>query len=639
MCGIAGYFDFTGNRTSQFKSFSEQFRKKNQNRGPDDNGDYVGEHILLTHNRLSVIDVSERASQPMKSEDGSCVIVFNGEIFNFKDLRREFEDTGFSFRSHSDTEVVLAMYMKYGEQCISRLNGFFAFAIWDSRSQELLVARDRFGIKPLLFHYNDECFVFSSEMKSLLSALGPQEIDRASLQMYFRLTYIPPPYSIFKGIQKLLPGCYLIVGRNSLSRKSYYHIGINKLNTDTVSDYNTTCNHLFGTLESSVKAQLVSDVPLGCFLSGGIDSSIITALAAQQVKGLKTFTIGFRDEPYYDETKYARLLANKYHTDHSEFLLTNDDLFEAVDGMLDYIDEPFADSSGLAVYVLSGHTRKNVTVALSGDGADEIFGGYYRHLAEYRIRRRLFTDALLSGGSWMLNIFPASRSSRFSDRIRKIKKYLEVRKLSPQERYRFLSSFTDQELIERMVIVYGYDPEFAERWDDIASAIDGNSKGIEDVLFSDMQLVLAGDMLPKVDMMSMAQSLEVRPPFLDNSVVELAFSLPTRYKIAGNTNKKILRDTFGKLLPPELLNRKKHGFEVPMNSWFKTEMRPMIDTYLQSVDFLESQKIFRPDVVGTVVDKVLNSKHHDLQAVMWSLLVFQHWYRNYEHLIKKVKND
>jgi asparagine synthase (glutamine-hydrolysing) len=635
MCGISGYFDFTGNKTAQFGHLSERFRKQLQQRGPDDNGDYMSDSVLLTHNRLSVIDTSERASQPMKSHDGSCLIVFNGEIFNFKTLRKELENEGVAFCSDSDTEVVLAMYVRYGIDFLEKLNGFFALAIWDSRSEELVVARDRFGIKPLLFFQDDEKFIFSSEMKSLLEAAGPQEIDQASLQMYFRLTYIPPPYSIFKNVQKLIPGCYLKVNKKEVVRRSYYSLSSARLSTPSANDYSSSCKNLYSLMDQAVMGQLISDVPLGCFLSGGIDSSIVAALAAQHTDHLQTFSIGFRDEPYYDETEFARLVAKKHRTEHTVFSLTNDDLFESVEGMLNYIDEPFADSSGLAVYVLSRETRKHVTVALSGDGADEMFGGYNRHVAEARIRKKLFSDIVLKSTGFIWNSMPSSRFSKGSDRVRKIRKYLALKKLSAPERYRFLTSFTDHSLVDRMVISYGVNQEFIDRWDDIAADIDGNSKGIEDVMRSDMKLVLAGDMLPKVDMMSMAHSLEVRPPFLDNSVVEFAFSIPTQYKISGGTNKKILRDTFRTLLPDEIMNRPKHGFEVPMNTWFKTEMRPMIDRYLQSSEFVSAQKLFRHDVIGSVVDTVLHQKHHDYQAVMWSLLVFQHWYDKYEHLIKK----
>ena len=635
MSGISVYFDFAGNSAAQFGFLSERFRKELQHRGPDDQGEFVSENILLTHNRLSVIDTSVKASQPMKSHDGSCTIVLDGEIFNFKTLKQELEKDGVSFTSDSDTEVVLALYMKYGIAFLEKLNGFFALALWDSRTEELVVARDRFGTKPLVFFQDEDKFIAASEMKSLLETVGPQEIDPASLLMYFRLTYIPPPYSIFKNVQKLIPGCYLLVSKKGVVKRSYYSLSNARASFDGFNSYDLACKNLSNLMDSAVQSQLTSDVPLGCFLSGGIDSTIVTALASQHVDHLQTFSIGFADEPYYDETAYARLVSKKYGTEHTVFSMTNDDLFESVEGMMDSIDEPFADSSALAVYVLSRETRKHVTVALSGDGADEMFGGYNRHPAEVRIRKRLVSDILLKSTGFIWNAMPSSRFSKGSDRVRKIRKYLALSKLSAPERYRALTSFTDHSLVDRMVISYGLNQEFLDRWEDLAIGIDANSHGIEDVLLSDMKLVLAGDMLPKVDMMSIAHSLQVRPPFLDNSVAEFAFSIPTKYKISGQTNKKILRDTFQKLLPAEILNRPKHGFEVPMNKWFKTEMRPMIDRYLQSSEFVGTQKLFRHDVIGNVVDVVLNQKHHDYQAVMWSLLVFQHWYGKNEHFIKK----
>ncbi len=635
MCGISGVFKFNEGDIRELQALSQSFRKKLHSRGPDSNGDFIHWNVLLAHNRLSVIDTSEKASQPMSSEDGKYTIVFNGEIFNFKHLRTELQDKGYVFCSQSDTEVVLKLYMEYGVDFLAMLNGFFALAIYDNEKNQLIVARDRFGIKPLIFYKNDEMFTFSSEMKALLEATGPQELDHASLRMYFRLTYIPPPYSIFKNVKKLIPGCYLMVTQEGVEQRSYFQIAENRHKTVVGADYETACKELYSLMEKSVSGQLISDVPLGCFLSGGIDSSVVTALAAKHTKGLKTFSIGFKDEPYYDETAFASLVAEKHQTEHTEFILSNDDLFEAVEGMLEYIDEPFADSSALVVNILSGQTRKHVTVALSGDGADEMFGGYNKHIAEQRIRRRLFSDRMLSSSSFLWNMFPASRGNKFSDKARKVQKYLKVLKLSPKDRYRFLSSFNDVSTVERLIISYGIETDFNERWEAIASEIDIDKPGIEDVMISDMQLVLPGDMLPKVDMMSMNHSLEVRPPFLDNSVVDFAFSIPTEFKIKANVNKRILRDTFAKELPAEVLNRSKQGFEVPMNTWFKREMRPMIDTYLHSFDLISQQKLFRHDIIKQLTDTVFSSRHHDLQSFIWSLLVFQYWYVKYENFIKK----
>jgi len=634
MCGISGIYDFSGDYKSRFSDISEKFLKKLHKRGPDAKGHFIENNVLLTHNRLSVIDTSEKASQPMTSESG-CVIVFNGEIFNFKKLRSELEQKGVVFHSGSDTEVVLQLYIHEGKDFLKRLNGFFALAIYDPRSEELIIARDKYGIKPLLFYSDNEALVFSSEMKSLLEAIEPQELDRDSLRMFFQLTYIPPPYTIFKNIHKLLPGCYLVVNKQGvIQRHCYSEIAQNKHKISMTDNYSEACNTLRELLDESVSSQMVSDVPLGCFLSGGIDSSIIAALASTKTTGLKTFSIGFRDEPFYDETRYAQIVADKFKTEHTAFSLTNDDLFEAVEDMLDYIDEPFADSSALAVFVLSRETKKHVTVALSGDGADEMFGGYNKHLAEYRIRQNKFSDKLLKGSSFIWNSLPASRNGSFSNKVRQIRKYLKVMKSDPANRYLELSSFNDKELLERLIIMWKKDEEFASRMLKLSEEIKTDVRDIEDVMLSDMKMVLTGDMLPKVDMMSMANSLEVRPPFLDSSVVDFAFSLPTTYKISGNINKRILRDTFSDILPSEILSRGKQGFEVPMSTWFQTEMRPMIDKHLQSIEFIKHQNLFRQDVIDAIVGKVLQSTKHDLQAMMWCLLVFQYWYKKYEHHIK-----
>lgn len=635
MCGISGFYAFSEKSKESFEEISQKFRKRLHKRGPDKNGEFLTDKVLLTHNRLSVIDITDKADQPMTSADGNYTIIFNGEVFNFKGLRKELELKGCVFHSESDTEVVLQLYIQEGLEFLNKLSGFFALAIYDRTRDELILARDRFGIKPLLFTQNESGFAFSSEMKSLLECLEPQELDHASLRMYFRLTYIPPPYTIFKNIQKLNPGCFLIISKDNVEKRCYSSYAFNRYKPDPSADYHAACSEIYRLLENSVTDQLVSDVPLGCFLSGGIDSSIITALASRHTRNLKTFSIGFPDAAYYDESNFAEVLAKKYRTDHTAFMLTNDDLFEAVEHMLEYIDEPFADSSALAVYVLSRETRKHVTVALSGDGADEMFGGYNKHVAELRIRRRLLRDLLFRPAASMLNMFPSSRASGFSDTIRKSRKFFEVYNMTRAGRYRFLSSFNDFETIERLLISYGIHDDFNKRWKDIANEIDPVSPEIEDVMMADMQLVLAGDMLPKVDMMSMANSLEVRPPFLDNRIVDFAFSIPTKFKVSKNINKKILRDAFRNELPSEILSRSKHGFEVPMNIWFKTHMRPMIDRYLESSEFIERQKLFRHDVIRSLVGRVVNSDRHDLQSFMWSLLVFQFWYEKYEHYIQK----
>ncbi len=635
MCGISGVFAFSEDRTNTFSDISVKFRKQLHQRGPDRNDEFVSDSVLLTHNRLSVIDITERADQPMRSEDGNYIIVFNGEIFNFKALRNELQAKGYQFFSESDTEVVLKLFMSEGISFLNKLSGFFAFAIYDRSKDELILARDRFGIKPLLFTSDERGFAFSSEMKSLLECLDPQELDHASLKMFFRLTYIPPPYTIFKRIQKLNPGCYLIVKDGQVEKRAYTSFAFNRYKPDPSKDYAFACSEIYKLLDTSVSEQLISDVPVGCFLSGGIDSSIITALASKHTNHLKTFSVGFPESPYFNESKYAEIVAKRHKTDHTSFLLTNDDLFAAVESMLDYIDEPFADSSALAVYVLSRETRKHVTVALSGDGADELFGGYNKHIAELRIRNKLFQDMILRPFTPLLNILPASRSGRIPDQVRKLRKYFRAYSMSIDERYRFLTAFNDEEAVERLLISYGLHDEFSDRWNHVAPESDSESSGIEDVLLSDVQLVLTGDMLPKVDMMSMANSLEVRPPFLDSRIVDFAFSIPTKFKISKQTNKKILRDAFKHELPPGILARPKHGFEVPMNIWFSTHLRSMIDRYLQSSDFIENQKLFRYDVISSLVQNVFTRRNHDLQSFIWSLIVFQYWYEKYEHHIKK----
>jgi len=632
MCGIAGYIslkEVVRNQKDIAKSFNEKLHK----RGPDNAGVFYDDTVILSHTRLSIIDVSEKASQPMYSSNREVVIVFNGEIFNFKELRKELEDKGYIFQSESDTEVVLNLYIEYGIESVQMLNGFFAYTVYDTRTKVVYIVRDRFGIKPLVFCQNEDSIIFASEMKALMSVAGPFEIDFASLQLYLRLTYVPPPYTMLKGVSKLMPGHYLKIEKNTCTEVCYYKLLYEKSSL-TYREYPDVKKRLFDLLNEVIGMQLVSDVPLGCFLSGGIDSSIIAALASKHINGLQTYSIGFKDDPYYDETKYAEMLAKLHSTKHTSFALTTKDLYDAVFDMLEYIDEPFADSSALAVYVLSRETKKNVTVALSGDGADEIFGGYNKYIAEYNIRNRsVLSNSLIKNTSFVWNLFPQSRATYITDVIRKVNKYSKTLQLKPAERYWFLSTFTSKEMVRELVNISDNN-EYLKRKEFLTSLVHDNSD-INEIMLADIAMVLSGDMLPKVDMMSMANSLEVRPPFLDYRVVEFAFDIPVSFKIDGFQNKKILRDTFGHLLPKEILHRGKHGFEVPMNTWFKNEMRQYVTDELFSESFIASQGIFEYSEVKKLMHIVFNKKHHDYQALFWSLIVFQYWYKKYSSNIQK----
>ena len=419
MCGIAGIVALNEKGLASLSKIHDAIQCLNK-RGPDAHGTFFHNRIALGHTRLSIIDTSNAASQPMIDASGRYTIIFNGEFFNFKEHRQFILDKVYRLKSQSDTEVLLYLYIIEGEKCLQRVNGFFALAIYDKEDETLFIARDRIGVKPLLVYQDDNNLMFASEMKSLLAMGIPKEIDKASLFTYLQLNYIPAPHSIFKGVKKLEPGHFmkLRIADCKLQNEKYYSIPLPSSN-HTALNYDDQQKELIKKMDASVQLRLISDVPLGAFLSGGIDSSVVVAVASRHTKNLNTFSIGFRDEPMYDETYYADLVAQKCKTNHTVFSLTNDDLFNNLFAALDYIDEPFADSSALNQHVLSMHTSKQVKVALSGDGADELFGGYNKHAAELKalnggLAASLATEKIATLQKLVL-IAPATETSRAVD--------------------------------------------------------------------------------------------------------------------------------------------------------------------------------------------------------------------------------
>ena len=583
MCGITGIFAFNEKGKHYLKKINSATNSL-QKRGPDNEGISKHNNIALGHRRLSIIDTSDAASQPLTDSSGRFTICFNGEIFNYKQLRSQLTSSGVKFKSESDTEVLLYMYVKHKEKCLEQLDGEFAFAIYDKETESVFLARDRFGIKPLYYYKTEDVLVFASELKSIMCYDIPKVIDEASLQTYLHLNYIPSPYSIFKNVLKLKAGFYLNVNKNgTLSLKQYYELPkvptIENIQENT--NYESAKQKLKSLLEESVINRMVSDVPLGTFLSGGIDSSIITAIAALNTKNLNTFSVGYKNEPLFDETHYAKLVAKKYNTNHTVFELSNDDLFGNLHKVLDYIDEPFADSSALAVNILSMQTKKHVSVALSGDGADEIFAGYNKHAAELIARTPSLTKNIVKASHRILKNLPKSRNSKIGNKIRQLEKFADGISLNEQERYwRWAGFSTDTNTHE---VLLKKNEHYLIRKNEILKNINANYNSI---LYTDIQLVLENDMLVKVDRMSMSNSLEVRVPFLDHKIVDFAFTLPTNFKIDKNQQKKILKDAFKDYLPDELYNRKKQGFEVPLLKWFKTDLKSMITDDLLKDSFI-----------------------------------------------------
>ncbi len=631
MCGITGYYAFTTKSAANLTKINDSTEKLLL-RGPDSGGTFCNDNIALGHRRLSIIDTSSNGSQPMADISGRYKIIFNGEIFNYIELyNKHLAPKVTHLHSASDTEVLLYLLIEYGTQCLSWLSGFFAFAFYDTLTGNVIIARDRFGKKPLLYYCNNDYLAFASEMKSLLAYGIPKELDYTVLHQYLQLNYIPQPLCIIKGCKKLPGGHYLTVNKQGdIKIDKYYELQIQKdqYGNDT---YEQAQKKVIDLLDQSVQERMIADVPLGAFLSGGIDSSVIVALATRHTKQLNTFSIGYKNNPYFDETAYAKLVANRYNTNHTVFSLANDDFLAHVYDVLDYMDEPFADSSAIPTYILCRETRKHVTVALSGDGSDEMFSGYNKHAAEYKVRQNSLVNTIVKAGLPLWSIMPRSRGGKLTNLFRQLHRFAEGANMSMKDRYwRWASINTSHDAMQllsidsRSKIDMSAEDRFKE---DILSSLKGGD--MNEVLLTDMKLVLKGDMLVKVDMMSMANSLEVRCPFLDYKVADYVFSIPPQYKIDGGMKKKILQDAFRPMLPEELYNRPKHGFEIPLLGWLKNELWSLINDDLLNDKFIAEQGIFNVASIRGLKQKLQSNNPGDSHATIWALIVFQYWWKKY----------
>jgi len=631
MCGITGIYAF--NEAGRFHLINLQ-RSVDvlEHRGPDAQGTFIDNRVGLGHRRLAVIDTSIRANQPMKDYYGRFILVYNGEIYNYQEIKTLLEERyQVQFTTHSDTEVLLYAYIIYGIKCLDMLNGFFAFAVYDRQEKELFIARDRFGIKPLYYYLDEDKFLFASELRSIISYGIQRTIRPESLALYLQLNYIPAPFSILEGVSKLLPGHFIRIKNKQVHLIQYYDLK-SKIKGSNTPSYENTKDVLIEKLDNSVQKRLIADVPLGVFLSGGIDSSIITALASRHQANLKTFSIGYQNAGFFDEKKYAQQVADHFKTDHHVFNISNDDLLDHLDIILNHFDEPFADSSAIPAYLLSKLTRSGVTVALSGDGADEVFTGYNKHKAFYNAARKGLSGDFIQILAPLWRIMPASRSSFMTNRFRQLDRYAQGLKLGLQERYWLWAGFlTEQNALSYLSPGYieNYTNHKIEKYKYDLLHDMSNGISINDILLADIRLVLPNDMLYKVDLMSMAHGLEVRVPFLDHDVVEFAFSLPENYKINQKRQKIILRDILKDLLPGKLHRRPKHGFEVPLLKWFRKDLRTMISKDLLEDNFIREQGIFNYKIIRSLKKRLLSSNPADAHAHIWALLVFQSWWRKY----------
>lgn len=625
MCGIAGFIN--ANDAAVDRSTLEAMNQAIIHRGPDEDGFYVNKNIGLAMRRLSIIDVAG-GQQPIHNADKSKWIIFNGEIYNYQTLRDDLEKRGHHFYTKSDTEAVVHLYDEYGADCLSHLRGMFAFAIWDETERSLFLARDRVGKKPLLYsHQQNGDLIFGSEFQALLKHPAiSREVDHAAIDSYLSYLCVPAPQTAFKHIRKLEPGHWLRWKNGKIETKRYWQPNFSKKIKITEEEAIEETTRI---LRESTRLRLISEVPLGAFLSGGVDSSVVVALMAQESnQPVKTFSIGFEEEDF-SELKYAKKVAEYVGAEYNE-LIVRPNALEVIPLLVEHYGEPYADSSAIPTYYVAKETRKYVTVALNGDGGDESFAGYERYAAmriaeKYahipRALRKVFFEA-------PVNLLPTSEIKR--SRLRDAKRFLRAANLPRTERYfRWVSTFnrdTKPELYTRdfAAAVSGQNATaLLDRW--FAAA---NGTGILDAtLLTDQMTYLPNDLLVKVDIASMANSLEARSPFLDHNVIEFAASLPENLKMRGIETKSLLKKVAARLVPADVIYRRKMGFGVPIGKWFRGEMKDFIRDILLSEKSLK-RGIVRPEIVERyVTEHISASRDHSFQ--LWTLLMLELWFQRF----------
>jgi len=625
MCGIAGKFNLRGEAVSG--DLIRRMCDKIRYRGPDDSGVYQDGNIGLGHLRLSIIDLSELGHQPMASHDGKIWITFNGEIYNFQQVRKTLLQKGYPFKSNCDTEVIIYLYKEYGERCVEYLRGMFAFGIWDVEHQKLFLSRDRIGQKPLYYYFDGRKFIFASEIKAILADPSvPKEINYEALADYFKYLYVPDPKSIYKNIWKLEPGHCMTVSIDGLKKSQYWDVSFQH---PVQRDQDELSARLLELLNESVKLRMMSDVPLGAFLSGGIDSSAIVAFMAanQNGKPLTTCTIGF-DSNEFDEMHYARQVADKFETDHREFTVKQK-AEQVLPNLAYHFDEPFADSSAVPTYYVSKLARQAVKVALAGDGGDENFAGYEKyHLDDIENRWRQRFPGRLRKGFFphLARLFEHGNHTLF----RRGKTLLNS--LSQNPDYGFYLTNTEmpdaiwQDLLneDTRKAIGSYDPfTVTEKYYHATDTDDHLSK----ILYVDLKTYLPGDILVKVDRMSMANSLEVRAPILDHNIIQFAAHIPGNLKYKNGEKKHILKLALAPLLPDEILYRRKMGFSVPLAEWFRGELQEFAKAHLLCNESA-LHLFFKMDVIEHVWQRH-QSCTADHSVILWSLLMFELWYRKF----------
>ncbi len=625
MCGIVGFINAGGGAVDT--ALLEKMNAAIIHRGPDDDGFYIHENVGLAMRRLSIIDLAG-GKQPIHNQDKTAWIVFNGEIYNYQELRSDLEKQGSKFYTKSDTEVIIHLYDRYGVDFLQHLRGMFALAIWDTRDDSLFLARDRVGKKPLLYsHRPNGDLIFGSEFQALLKHPSiSREIDFEAIHHYLSFICVPAPLTAYKEIRKLEPGHWLRWKNGELETKRYWLPDFTeKLDISEAEAQ----DEVLRILRESVRLRMIAEVPLGAFLSGGVDSSAVVALMAQESsQPVKTFSIGFEEQDF-SELKYAKKVADHVGAEYNEFIV-KPNAMEVLPTLIEHYGEPYADPSAIPTYYVSKETRRHVTVALNGDGGDESFAGYERYVAMRLAERYRRVPALLRKPlvEFPLSLLP--HPNGFRNRLRSAKRFVKAAALPKEVRYLNWVSGGTEELKQkiytddfRRVVAGAYSGDIVRKWLDSP-----NAKGILDAsLLTDQQTYLPNDLLVKVDIASMAVSLEARSPYLDHKLIEFAAKLPENLKARGMETKSLLKKVAAKLVPKEVIYRRKMGFGVPVGYWLRNEMREFMNEVLLS-EKATKRGIFKPEALKDLIELHVSRKE-DLTFLLWTLLMLELWFQRF----------
>ncbi len=625
MCGIYGILTKGGSQllnTDVINRMGDAI----VHRGPDDSGTYVGDGVMLGMRRLSIIDLAG-GHQPISNEEGTLWVVCNGEIYNFQDLRNSLVQCGHVFKTASDTEVILHLYEEYGDDFVHHLDGMYGFALWDGRRGRLLIGRDRLGIKPLYYLRGHKHLIFATEAKSILSVPAVSaDIDETALRQYLSLGYVPAPYSIFKGIQKLPPACMLICDRNGEQIHQYWQL---PQEVDLACREEQWAEHVHEGLKSAVTSQMVSDVPLGAFLSGGVDSSSIVAFMSKHSNvPVSTYAIGFdsgKAGNFYNELPFARRVAEHYGTQHKE-IVVRPDVAELLPRLLWHLDEPVADTAFITTFLVSEFAKKDVTVILSGVGGDELFGGYRRYLGEYWSRYYNYLPSWVRSSilAPVAKVLPSDRHSRLMNLFRYARSFVLASNLPANERYKAFVEVFDEKMLKSLLI-----KSTADQFDALDSAFNkaGSSDSLNNLLHVDILTQLPDDLLMLTDKATMASSIECRVPFLDHNLVELSASMPSDFKVRGRQLKYILKQAMKDVVPEDILHRQKRGFGAPMGAWLKDELMPLVN-YVLSKEVVERRGLLRSGDVQQAIS-LHNENREDRTDHLLALINLELWMRMY----------